>query len=278
MPQNKLNSMFTLKDKNIVITGSLGLLGTQFSNAVAEHGGNPILIDLDQKKLNIQANSIKKKYDVRCTGYSIDITNESNFTNKINLIVSEFKKIDGLINNAANNPKVEDSKNSFNRVENFDLKIWNDDLDVGLRGSFLCIKYFGTEISKNLKGGSIINISSDLGLIAPDQSLYKIEGLPDNLQPVKPVTYSVIKTGVIGLTRYIATYWADKNVRCNALCPGGVENNQDPDFIAKLNSKIPMNRMANKDEYKGSIIYLLSDASSYVNGAVIAADGGRSAW
>lgn len=270
--------MFSLKNKNIVVTGSLGLLGREFVESIAEYQGNLILIDLDQSKLDEQAKKIETKYNIKCKGYSLDISKESNFQKKIKVILNEFKKIDGLINNAANNPKVEDSKNSFNRVENFDLKIWNDDLDVGLRGSFLCIKYFGTEISKNLKGGSIINISSDLGLIAPDQSLYKIDGLPDNLQPVKPVTYSVIKTGVIGLTRYIATYWADKNVRCNALCPGGVENNQDPDFIAKLNSKIPMNRMANKDEYKGSIVFLLSDASSYVNGAVIAADGGRSVW
>ena len=133
-------------------------------------------------------------------------------------------------------------------------------------------------MAKDDKGGVILNIASDLSVIAPDQRIYEQKNLERKLQPVKPVTYSVIKTGVIGLTRYIATYWADKNVRCNALCPGGVENNQDPDFIAKLNSKIPMNRMANKDEYKGSIIYLLSDASSYVNGAVIAADGGRSAW
>ena len=156
--------------------------------------------------------------------------------------------------------------------------MWDNDLNVGLRGSFLCIKYFGRVISQNSEGGSIINISSDLGLIAPDQSLYRLEDLDDDLQPVKPVTYSVVKTGLIGLTRYVATYWADKGVRCNALCPGGVENNQDPEFINKLSTKIPMKRMAKKDEYRGSIIYLLSDASSYVNGAVIAADGGRTAW
>ena len=183
-----------------------------------------------------------------------------------------------MINNAANNPKIENSDQSFSRLENFDLKIWDNDLNVGLRGSFLSIKYFGRVISQNTEGGSIINISSDLGLIAPDQNLYKLEGLDDDLQPVKPVTYSVVKTGLIGLTRYVATYWANKGVRCNALCPGGVENNQDPKFINKLSAKIPMNRMAKKDEYRGSIVYLLSDASSYINGAVIAADGGRTAW
>jgi len=270
--------MFTLKDKNIVITGSLGLLGSQFAETIAEYHGNPILIDLSQKELDQQANSINKKHNVNSKGYSIDISDESCYTDKIKIIKNDFKKIDGLINNAANNPKVEDSKNSFSRLEYFDIQNWNDDLNVGLKGSFLCIKYFGTEISKNPSGGSIINISSDLGLIAPDQGLYKSKDLSDDLQPVKPVTYSVIKTGLIGLTRYVATYWAEKGVRCNALCLGGVENNQDPDFIKKINAKIPMNRMAKKNEYNGSIIYLLSDASSYVNGAIIAADGGRTAW
>ena len=270
--------MFSLENKNIVITGSLGLLGTEFTDSIAEYQGNLILIDLDQDKLDKQAKNIEKKYDVKCRGYSLDISVESEYPKKIEEILNEFKQLDGLINNAANNPKIENSDQSFSRLENFDLNNWNNDLNVGLRGSFLCIKYFGTLISQNTEGGSIINISSDLGLIAPDQSLYKLKNVDEELQPVKPVTYSVVKTGLIGLTRYVATYWANKGVRCNALCPGGVENNQDPKFINKLRAKIPLNRMAKKDEYRGSIVYLLSDASSYINGAVIAADGGRTAW
>jgi NAD(P)-dependent dehydrogenase (short-subunit alcohol dehydrogenase family) len=123
-----------------------------------------------------------------------------------------------------------------------------------------------------------VNISSDLGLIAPDQRLYKVEGLNEEKQSVKPVTYSIIKTGLIGLTRYVATYWGDKNVRCNAVCPGGVENNQDIKFVNELIKRIPMNRMAIKNEYQGILIFLLSNASSYVNGAIISADGGRTTW
>ena len=164
------------------------------------------------------------------------------------------------------------------RVENFPINIWETDINVSLKGSFLCIKYFGYQISKNPNGGNIVNISSDLGLISPDQRLYKIEGLQEDLQPVKPITYSVVKTGLIGLTRYISTYWADKNVRCNAICPGGVENNQNKDFVEELIKRIPLNRMARKDEYHGIVVFLLSDASSYINGAVIAADGGRTIW
>ena len=142
----------------------------------------------------------------------------------------------------------------------------------------MCIKYYGFQISKNINGGSIVNISSDLGLIAPDQRLYQIDGLDEEKQPVKPITYSVVKTGVIGITRYVSTYWATKNVRCNAICPGGVENNQNSNFITEVIKRIPMNRMANKNEYQGLLVFLLSEASSYINGSIIAADGGRSTW
>jgi NAD(P)-dependent dehydrogenase (short-subunit alcohol dehydrogenase family) len=167
---------------------------------------------------------------------------------------------------------------NFSRLENFKVELWNADLNVSLTGSFLCIKHYGTQIAKNPAGGSIVNISSDLGLIAPDQGLYRIVGVPEEEQPVKPVTYSVAKTGLIGLTRYVATYWATKNVRCNAMCPGGVENNQSDQFLKEIKKRIPMNRMALKNEYQGILIFLLSNASSYVNGSIIAADGGRSVW
>ena len=193
--------------------------------------------------------------------------------------MDKFGKIDGLVNNAANNPKVEDSKEvNFSRLENFPLSIWYDDIAVGLTGAFLCAKHYGYKIAQNPNGGSIVNISSDLGLIAPDQRLYAKDGIDNDKQNVKPVTYSVVKTGLIGLTRYLATYWADKNVRCNAMCPGGVENGQPNDFLEEVNKRIPMERMANADEYQGTLLWMLSDASSYLNGAIVPVEGGRSAW
>ena len=148
---------------------------------------------------------------------------------------------------------------------------------VGLRGAFLCSQVLGSKMAEQGKG-VIINISSDLGLIGPDQRLYEKKGLPEDQQPVKPVTYSVIKSGLIGLTRYLATYWATENVRCNAICPGGVENNQPIDFLEKVSKKIPMGRLAKIDEYQGTIVWMLSDSSSYLNGAIIPIDGGRTAW
>jgi NAD(P)-dependent dehydrogenase (short-subunit alcohol dehydrogenase family) len=272
-------NLFTLKNKVIIITGASGLLGRQHADAVGMAGGTPILIDLNKKVLNKQSKNLNSKYGINSNGYVVDITDEESVKkNSIN-IIKEFGKIDGLVNNAANNPKIEASdKKNFSRLEFFSNDSWNDDLAVGLTGSFLCLKYYGYEISKNIDGGSIVNISSDLGLIAPDQSLYKIKGLSDDKQPVKPITYSVVKSGIIGMTRYVSTYWAKRNIRCNAICPGGVENNQNDLFVAELIKRIPMGRMALKNEYQGLLIFLLSQASSYINGAIIAADGGRSAW
>ena len=147
-----------------------------------------------------------------------------------------------------------------------------------LTGAFLCSQVFGAAMVKDGKGGVILNIASDLSVFSPDQRLYRKQGLADNMQPVKPVTYSVIKAGLIGLTRYLATYWADDKVRCNALSPGGVFNGQGDEFVQRLSSLIPLGRMASKDEYRAAVQFLCSDASSYMNGQNMVIDGGRSAW
>jgi NAD(P)-dependent dehydrogenase (short-subunit alcohol dehydrogenase family) len=274
-----LEELFRLDNKIIVVTGATGLLGRKHAEAIACYGGTPILLDLSQQEVDNFSNELNAKYKVNSVGFAIDITDEKMIESNANFLVEYFGKIDGLVNNAANNPKVEDGKEvNFSRLENFPLNIWNEDISVGLTGSFLCAKHYGFAISQNPNGGSIVNISSDLGLIAPDQRLYTKDGIDNNKQNVKPVTYSVVKTGLIGLTRYLATYWADKNVRCNAMCPGGVENGQPDDFLKEVNAKIPMGRMANTDEYQGTLLWMLSDASSYLNGAIVPVDGGRVAW
>lgn len=272
-------NLFSLKDKVIIVTGASGLLGREHVNAILNAGGTPILLDLNQDLLDLQIYQLKKLFKQNIIGFAVDITNEEEVKENCAEIILKYGKIDGLVNNAANNPKVETSDEvNFSRLENFPIEVWHKDLDVALKGTFLCVKYYGFEISKNKEGGSIVNISSDLGLIAPDQRLYKIKGLKESLQPVKPITYSVVKTGIIGLTRYVSTYWAENNVRCNAICPGGVENNQNQDFVDELIKRIPMKRMARQNEYHGILVFLLSSASSYVNGAILSADGGRSTW
>jgi len=276
---SKLSELFSLHGKVIVITGATGVLGRKHAEAVACYGGTPILLDLSQQVVDDFANKLNERYRVDSVGFSIDITDEKMIKSNVEELIVRFGKIDGLINNAANNPKVEDSKQiNFSRLENFSLDVWSSDIAVGLTGSFLCAKHYGFAISKNPNGGSIVNISSDLGLIAPDQRLYRKEGVDEDKQNVKPVTYSVVKTGLVGLTRYLSTYWADKNVRCNAICPGGVENGQPDDFLKKVNKRIPMGRMANADEYQGTLVWMLSDASSYLNGAIVPVEGGRSVW
>jgi NAD(P)-dependent dehydrogenase (short-subunit alcohol dehydrogenase family) len=274
-----LVDMFEINGKNIVITGACGLIGRMHVEAVASYGGNPIIIDLYEHDVEKLACEISKKFGVQASGYVVDITDEVQIRNNVNNIIDKYGKIDGLVNNAANNPKLEsDIGENFSRLENFPLNIWDQDIAVGLTGAFLCAKHYGYQISKNPNGGSIVNISSDLGLIAPDQRLYYDNALIDNKQPVKPVTYSVVKTGIIGLTRYLSTYWIESGVRCNAMCPGGVENGQSNDFLKKVSSRIPMNRLAKADEYQGALLWMLSDASSYLNGAIIPIDGGRTAW
>lgn len=273
------DKIFSLKNRIIIITGAAGLLGQEHAYSVAMAEGTPILIDINKEKVNNLAKELNKKYSVDAIGYKVDITNEKEIIKNSKKIIARYKKIDGLVNNAANNPKIEeDSKKNFSRLENFPQNIWNEDISVGLTGTYLCLKHYGYQISKNSDGGSIVNISSDLGLIAPDQRLYLKSNNKKNDQPVKPVTYSVVKSGVIGLTRYVATYWADQNVRCNVICPGGVNNGQPKDFLKKIYKRIPMGRLANSDEYQGTLIWMLSDASSYLNGAIIPVDGGRTVW
>ena len=270
-------ALFSLQGRVIVITGAAGLLGGQHAEVVARSGGTPVLLDLVVAPVKILAESLTRRYGVPAEGWAVDITREAAIEANCAAILTRFGHIDGLVNNAANNPKVEgDGGKNFSRLENFSLAAWEADVAVGLTGAFLCAKHYGAAIAR--QGGSIVNISSDLGLIAPDQRLYRKPGLPDDQQPVKPVSYSVVKSGLIGLTRYLATYWADRGVRCNALCPGGVENNQDPVFVKEVCSRIPMGRMARPDEYQGVLLFLLSEASSYMNGAVISVDGGRTAW
>jgi len=273
--------VFDLTNKVIVITGGAGKLGQKHAEAIAEFKAIPIILDLSKKQADEVACRITKEYGVKSIGVEVDITKESQVAQCCQELQKEFGKIDALINNATNNPKVETAtkEQNFSRLENFDLDVWNKDMAVGLTGAFLCAKHFGYAISKNSNGGSIINISSDLGIIAPDQQLYKDDELPDEQQTVKPISYSVVKTGLIGLTRYLATYWAVNNVRCNALCPGGIYNDQlSVEFLNNIYQRIPLRRMAHVDDYKSTIVFMLSDASSYLNGTILSMDGGRSVW
>lgn len=273
----KVTDMFSLKDNIAVITGGAGLLGKKHAEALAEFGCITVLVDIDEKKGSEAAEYVKNEFKIDSVFYKCDITNKEELESLKEYIISTYGRIDILINNAAIDPKFDNSKTekAFSRLEYFNVEQWNKELSVGLTGAFLSSQVFGFEMAKN-NGGVIINISSDLGIISPDQRLYKKEGLSEFQQPVKPVTYSVIKHGLIGLTKYLATYWADKGVRANSLCPAGVYTNQPEEFVIRISELIPMGRMAGIDEYKAAIVFLASNASSYMNGATLIIDGGRS--
>jgi NAD(P)-dependent dehydrogenase (short-subunit alcohol dehydrogenase family) len=272
---NRIATLFDLRDRVAIITGGAGLLGYHHGAILASAGARVVLLDLPAANPLARASQLAAEYGAEALGMASDITSESSLENARARILEKFGRIDILINNAANNPKVEDGKTTWSRLENFPLDIWEADIRVGLTGAFLCSRLFGAEMAKR-KSGVILNVASDLALIAPDQRLYRVEGLPDDQQPVKPVTYSVVKTALLGLTRYLATYWSSANIRVNAISPGGVFNGQSEAFLTRLKQLIPMERMANQDEYEGAILFLCSDASSYMTGANLVIDGGRS--
>jgi len=268
---------YNLTKKVALITGSSGLLGVEHTVALLELGATVVMTDVNEKSLvtayNLLLNADNKD---RLFCKVMNVTSEGNIQDVANELHKDGINIDILINNAAIDPKVQaDSVVETSRLENFSVEDWDFQLKVGLTGAMLCSQIFGQEMAKNGRG-VILNIASDLSVFAPDQRLYKKDGLQPDQQPVKPVTYSVIKHGLIGLTKYLATYWADRGVRCNALSPGGVFNGQGDEFVQKLTNLIPMNRMASKDEYRGAIQFLCSDASAYMNGQNVVMDGGRS--
>ncbi len=261
-----------------IITGGAGLLGVQHAHVIAEAGGIPVLWDIQSAAAAERAKEIAAQYGVDCQGMAVDITSPEAVKNAFGQLLARFNRADILINNAANDPKVTATSDpAWSRLENFSLKLWQQDMAVGLTGAFLCSQTVGSYLA-NQGGGVILNIASDLGVIAPDQRLYRQEGVAADQQPVKPVTYSVIKHGLIGLTKYLATYWAENNVRVNALSPGGVYTDQPEAFVKKLTGLIPLGRMASRAEYRAAVLFLVSDASSYMTGANLIMDGGRTCW
>ena len=263
--------MFDLTGKIAYITGAAGLLGRKHAEAIIEYGGIVIIADYDRSAAwktasELGSNAIPVHVDVNCKKMIEDS-------------ILDFPKIDILINNAAKDPKVKSTGGLSieTRFETMTEEFWSDGIGTILNGTFLCSQIISRRMIEN-GGGVILNIASDLAVVAPDQRIYHQEGVDESKQNVKPITYSVAKWGIIGMTKYLATYFAEKNIRVNSLSPGGVFVDQPSSFVDKVTNLIPMGRMGNINDYKGAIVFLCSDASSYMTGANIIIDGGRSVW
>ena len=275
------SSRYDLTGRTALVTGASGLLGKQHVAALSEAGARVVVTDVGLTQAEAAVAALKQvAVSADLIALAIDVTSLDSVRAANEQLAGRGITVDILVNNAAIDPKVTSSPGVMHssRFEAFPVPQWQTEIAVGLTGAMLCAQVFGGEMAQRGRG-VILNIASDLGVIAPDQRLYRQPQVTrEEEQPVKPVTYSVIKHGLIGLTKYLATYWADHGVRVNAISPGGVFNNQDPAFVERLTRLIPMGRMADVDEYRAAVQFLCSDASSYMTGQNLVMDGGRSVW
>lgn len=280
-PTHDKLSKFDLTGKTALITGAAGLLGVAHAAALLESGATVILTDIDGAALqDAQSQLARRAEPSRIATRTMDVTKPEVVREVARWSSEAGRRVDILLNNAAVDPKVGAGRDvvDTSRFEHLSIEQWQLQVDVGLTGAFLCSQAFGGAMAGDGQGGVILNIASDLSVLAPDQRLYRQDHVPEERQPVKPVTYSVVKTGLIGLTRYLATYWAHRGVRVNALSPGGVFVDQDDVFVERLTSLIPLGRMARRDDYRSAVQFLCSDAAAYMTGQNIVMDGGRSVW
>jgi NAD(P)-dependent dehydrogenase (short-subunit alcohol dehydrogenase family) len=267
-----------LRNTTSIVTGASGVLGVEHARALLSLGADVALWDLPQTRLKeTQQELIESFPESKIEAQEVDITSELQVAACLDALLDSGFKPSVLINNAALNPAIEAMSNFNTRVEHYDLERWRKEIDVNLTGTFICCKIIGTYFAGQ-GSGSIINIASDLSVISPDNRLYRIPHVVEGEQPVKPISYSVSKTAVVGLSKYLATYWAEFGVRVNALSPGGVLTNQPTTFIEEIAKRIPLARMADRTEYRAAIQFLSTQDSSYMTGQNLVMDGGRSLW
>ncbi len=265
------------QNKAALITGAAGLLGYYHSEALAENGFDLVLIDINKTKLNNTASKLIKKYpSVEIFTKVCDIRFEKNIKVLKKTLDKKNIHINCLINNADVNPSMM-GNNKKSKIENYSSTRLLYEINVGVIGTFNCCKIFGSEMAKNNEG-TIINISSDLGISAPDQRVYHKSENINNVKNFKPIGYTISKHAISGITKYLSTYWGHKNVRCNTLALGAVFNNQPKFLFNNVKKRIPLNRWAKKTEYKKAIQFLASEENSYMTGQTLTIDGGRTIW
>lgn len=275
MNEISYKKLFDLSGKVAVITGACGILGRHFCTGLAETGADIALIDIRREGLLELATELSTKFGIKAHGFVCDVSDPVSVRQAIEAVISAFGRIDILHNNAAE--KSDDLDAFFAPFEDYSLHQWRQIMAVNLDGMFLMAQAIGKQMVLQGHGGSIIQTSSIYGLMGPDHRIYE-GSFYMGRQINTPAVYSASKAGIVGLTKYLATYWADKNIRVNAIAPGGAESGQNEEFIRRYSDRIPMGRMGKPTEIVGTLLYLASDASSYVTGQTIAVDGGLGAW
>jgi NAD(P)-dependent dehydrogenase (short-subunit alcohol dehydrogenase family) len=270
----KSSELFSLANKVVVVTGSAGLLGQVFCQALVDVGAHVAIVDLDLVSAETAAKKITKSDAQKVVAFESDITSPESVTQMVANVVKQLGRIDVLVNNAASKGSSLDA--FFESFEDYSLKTWREVMSVNIDGLFLVAQAVGKQMKKQ-GGGSIIQTSSIYGVVAPDQRIY--EGSEFNGRPINtPAVYSASKSAVNGLTSYLSTYWASSKIRVNSLTPGGIASGQNSEFNNKYSNRVPLGRMGEASELVGALIYLASDASSYVTGQNLIVDGGLSAW
>ena len=275
---DQLSFMFDLSGRVAIVTGGAGLLGREYSRTLAAAGARVLIADLDGDRAAETADAVTPENGGEAIGLSVDVTKGNDVDRMVVFARERWGQVDILINNAAIDPKfdADSAERQASTFEDYPLNLWQQSLDVNLTGAFLCSQAVGRMMAA-ARRGVIVNISSTYGVVAPDQRLYCRDG-EERQRLFKPAAYAVTKAGIAHLTRYLATYWAPHNIRVNTLTPHGVFNAQDEQFVRRYAERCPMGRMARPDEMNGPLLFLVSDASSYMTGANLIVDGGWTAW
>lgn len=266
---------FSLAGKNAIVTGAIGLLGRCFCAGLAEFGANVAVVDLDEAAIAEFAADLAQRYGVQAIGVGCDITVPEAVCNMVERVAKAFGEIHVLHNNVGG--KTKDLDAFFATFEDYSLAEWRRVMAVNIDGVFLVDQAVGRRMVAQRKGGSIIHVASIYGVLAPDQRIYEgSEYLGRSINT--PAVYSASKAAVVGLTKYLATYWAGHGIRVNCVSPGGVESGQNDEFMRRYSARVPLGRMAQVEEMVNTLIFLASDASSYITGQNILVDGGLSTW
>lgn len=275
MNEHSYRELFNLGGKVAVVTGGAGILGQHFCAGLAESGANVVVVDLQGEKAQESAQALAERYKIKAIGLGCDVSNLESVQAMVAEVVAKFGEINILHNNAAG--KSDDLEAFFAPFEEYRFDQWRKIMAVNLDGMFLVAQAVGKQMVAQDKGGSIIQTSSIYGVMAPDHRIYE-GSFYLGRQINTPAVYTASKAAVIGLTKHLATYWADKGIRVNTLTPGGTESGQNEEFKRRYSARIPLGRMANAHEMVGALLYLASDASSYVTGQNIIVDGGLDCW